>query len=483
MKYSIQLKILLYLSIILLIGFSLLTFAVYNTTWQNSQRIIKGDMIAAKKNLDLYLSQYRLVSNMDLSAATLPSEAENISRQLSTQIGSNVDIYSLQGEKLSYGSAPADDLDKTEDLAKAMKGEIAYTTNFRANQVMVSLSYPIGRPAVGILRYFKDYTQLYGDNQKFMDMICLFAAIIFFVIFIASYIFSTQITKPIKKLAKAAEEVSQGNYDLKLNIHLNDEIGYLASRFQLMMAKIREQIEIIQQDRDVLEQVQKENKKFFDNVTHELKTPITTIAGYAQAIEDLGIKEDEFTRKGLQSIINESSRLNHMVIELIELSKASSNKFSYEFTDLNLSELIEETSDEMMIKAKKYNIVLNCSIEQDLRLKGDRDRLKEVLINLIDNAIKYGNVNSVIQINACREKNVVWVGIKDQGPGIPEELRQKVFDPFFRVSEKTSRELGSTGLGLTIVKEIMEKHKGCIDIKSIPGEGTEVILRFESGVL
>ncbi|WP_040411066.1 HAMP domain-containing protein, partial [Desulfosporosinus sp. OT] len=173
--------------------------------------------------------------------------------------------------------------------------EIAYTTNDLNGRVLVSLSYPIGKPAGGVIRYVKDYTRLYEDNRKFMNMISLFAALIFAIISIASYLISAQITKPIKTLAKAAEEVSQGNYNPNLNIRLQDEIGYLAARFKMMVQKIREQIAVIQHDKDVLEQVQQENKRFFDNVTHELKTPITTIAGYAQAIRDLGIKDDEFT--------------------------------------------------------------------------------------------------------------------------------------------------------------------------------------------
>ncbi|EGW38745.1 histidine kinase-, DNA gyrase B-, and HSP90-like ATPase family protein [Desulfosporosinus sp. OT] len=107
--------------------------------------------------------------------------------------------------------------------------------------------------------------------------------------------------------------------------------------------------------------------------------------------------------------------------------------------------------------------------------------MKEVLINLLDNAIKYGHVNSVIEIRAGRQQELIWVSIQDQGPGIPEELRQRVFDPFFRVDTKASRESGSAGLGLTIVKEIIEKHNGSAEIMSRPGIGTEVILRFAGG--
>ncbi|WP_202798725.1 hypothetical protein, partial [Desulfosporosinus sp. OT] len=122
MKSSLQLKILIYYSLILFSGFSVLTFVVYNTTRQNSQWIIREDMIAAKRNLDVYLSQYLLFGNQDLTAASLPAEAPGISRQLSSQVGCSVELYSLQGKKLSYGSVPADGLAESKDLSQALKG-------------------------------------------------------------------------------------------------------------------------------------------------------------------------------------------------------------------------------------------------------------------------------------------------------------------------------------------------------------------------
>ncbi|WP_248923905.1 sensor histidine kinase [Paenibacillus hamazuiensis] len=483
MKYSIQFKILMYVSVIVFAGFSVLTYAAFHTTEQNTEGVVKADMIEIKKNLDIYLSQYLLFNNMEANEASILSEAEHISKQLTAQVGSAVDIYDMKGQKLSYGLAPYAGLGQSEDLSKATEGEVSYTTNFTGNQVIVSLSYPIKEAGIGIVRYYKDYTELFDYNQRFKRMISLFATVIFAVIFVTSYFFSKQITKPIMKLTEASEEVAEGNFNVDVDIASTDEIGHLSSRFKMMVRKIREQIDIIKQDRDKLEEVQKENKSFFDNVTHELKTPLTTITGYAQAISDLGIKDDEFTRKGLACIINESNRLNNMVIELIELSKASSKKFGYEFADVDLSGLIKETCEEMMIKGKKYNIAIESHAEDKLYMQGDKDRLKEVLINLIDNSIKYGNVNSIVHVHAYRQHNVIFIKVQDQGTGIPEELIEKVFDPFYRVSPKASRELGSSGLGLAIVKEIVERHKGHIEIISKWNEGTEVVLRFGSGDL
>lgn len=480
MRYSIQLKMLIYFSMIIFVGFSVLTFAAYHTTDQNTKSVIEGDMIEIKRNLDIALNQYMLINNVDINVDSIISEGENISKELTRQVGNTVDIYDMNGQKLSYSSTPAAVAQNTEDLVRAKSGEISFTTNYIEDKVIVSLSYPIEKSKAGIIRSYKDYTELYTYNQKFKRMMGLFACLIFVFTFVTSYIFSRQFTKPISKLAEASKEISMGNFNVDLDISSKDEIGDLSSRFKMMIHKISEQIDIIRKDRDMLEEIQKQNKSFFDNVTHELKTPLTTITGYAQSIEDLGIKDDEFTRKGLTSIINESNRLNHMVIELIEVSKASSTKFSYHFTHMNVSALIQETCEEMMIKGKKYNITIDYHMSGNVFLKADKDRLKEVMINLIDNSIKYGNVNSIIHIYAIQLQSEVVIKVIDEGVGIPEEFIKKVFDPFFKVSKKTSGELGSAGLGLSIVKEIVERHNGTIEIVSRLNEGTEVILRFGS---
>lgn len=483
MRTSIQLKVLIYFSIIIFVGFSVLTYAAYHTTEQNTKSVIKEDMIGIKRNLDIALNQYLLINNMDLNAASIRTDGENISKQLMKQVGNAVDIYASNGQKLSYIAAPNAAVENSEDLVKAMQGEISFTTNFIGDKVIVSLSYPIMPSKAGIVRYYKDYTELYTYNQKFKQLMGLFASLIFVCIFVTSYLLSRRFTRPIIKLAEASKEISNGNFQVEIDVRSQDEIGYLSSNFKMMVHQLNEQITIISEDRDMLEDMQKQNKSFFDNVTHELKTPLTTITGYAQSIEDLGIKDDEFTRKGLRSIINESNRLNNMVIELIELSKVTSKKISYNFAEINISALIQETCDEMMMKGKKYNIAIIVSAPNPVYLRADKNRFKEVMINLIDNSIKYGHVNSTIHIYAYERQSEVIIKVQDQGIGIPKESIERVFDPFVRLSKKTPSELGSMGLGLSIVKEIVERHGGTTEIVSHLNQGTEVTLRFGSEVV
>lgn len=481
MKYSIQLKILISFSIIIYLGLSALLFVSYKLTEQNDSNIIYHDMISAKKNMDQYLRQYFLLNNIEFSETALMSEAADISKQLSSATENRIDIYNLKGSRMSNNPEEQGSSADNRDLINAINGKISYAAYINGSNAKVSLSYPIqvNDSYIGILRYTKDYTQLFNNSKRFRTVINVFATCIFSIVFVVSIILSRQITKPIKKLTETSEKVADGNFDIQMEVNTDDEIGDLSNRFQMMVGRIKEQIEIIKEDRDILKKSQAQNKVFFDNVTHELKTPITVIMGYAQALKENRFSDEKLFDKSVTYILNESIRLNNMVVELLELSKTSSADFTYYFENMEVGRIVAQTCEEMKIKGKKYNIDIYCDIEDSLYINCDKDRIKEVLINLLDNSMKYGYVNSLIEVRAYKENNCVFISVKDKGEGIAEENVKKLFDPFYRVSKKASRDLGSAGLGLTIVKSIVEKHCGDIEIKSKIGEGTEVIISFE----
>ncbi|WP_251553943.1 HAMP domain-containing sensor histidine kinase [Neobacillus muris] len=479
MNYSLHHKMLLSLSMVTFIGLTSLLFAANKITEQNTSQMIKKDMIEVKNTLDIYLKQYFLIKDTDISKTSLESEAMNISNVLSSQIGSDISIYDASGNNLS-SRLRATNL-SNEDLTKAIHGKTAYSVNFSKNKVIVTLSFPIetNQQVLGIMRYSKNYTEQYQYDRKFQNTITIFAILIFIIIFITSMVLSRKITNPISKLTKSTEQISAGNFDLDIGVYSRDEIGELAGRFKKMALRIKEQIEIIELDRDALRESQAQNKVFFDNVTHELKTPLTTILGYAQVLQENGFSDKEFFDKGTSYIIKESNRLTQMVMEIIELSKGTSNDFTYYFQKVDLSLLVSETSDEMRLKSKKYHIRIDCDIQDHLYVVGDRDKLKEVLINILDNSIKYGNVNSTIRVIVFQEGNTITLKVIDQGEGIPVEQIDHLFQPFYRIAAKPGREKGSAGLGLSIVKSIVEKHNGTIQLKSKIHTGTEVEIQFK----
>lgn len=345
---------------------------------------------------------------------------------------------------------------------------------------MASLSFPVqsDRQLVGIVQLEKDYTDLYQRNMRFQDTIKLFAATIFVFVFIASIFISRKITQPIRVLTKRSAEVAQGSLNADIQIATKDEIGELAASFTVMIDRVREQIDVIERERDEVKQVQARSKVFFDNVTHELKTPLTTILGYAQILRDNGFTDPDFFDKGMNYIIKESRRLNTMVADILEVSVSSAVIENYHFERVDVSDIIREACEDMSIKAGKYNIGIHYELEEELYVRGDRDKLKEVFLNLLDNSVKYSDVNSIIEVQSTREEQTIAILIQDQGEGIGAEALNHVFEPFYQDKGMNRIEKGSAGLGLSIVKNIVERHGGTVEMKSIIREGTQVMIRL-----
>ncbi|MCE3200124.1 sensor histidine kinase [Paenibacillus sonchi] len=460
MKFPIQFKLVVVFSIIIFVGLSAMLFVSYRVTEQNMYRIINEDMINTKTNLDIYINQYFLVHKKRMSKESLISEKNRLSQELTAGIGGPVTIFYLTGDKSQVESALS---------------QTTYTINRLDRQVIVTLSSPIllKQSTIGLLKYQKDYSQLYQRNTRFQSIIKMFAALIFSFIFIASIFISRKITKPIRELTEGSNEVTLGNFDIDITISSRDEIGELARRFQIMINHIKNQIGIIKQERDEVRQTQAKSKVFFDNVTHELKTPLTTILGYAQIVKENGFTDAPFFEKGLNYIINESQRLNQTVVDILQLSQSAALNTAYRFENVDLSDILKEACEDMQIKARKYNIDIHFELQEGLIVLGDRDKLKEVFLNLLDNSVKYGYVNSMIQVKSLKDGAFAVVKVKDEGEGIPAEHLNHVFEPFYRGKRNTPKEKGSAGLGLAIVKNIVDDHGGSIDLRSTFNEGTE----------
>ncbi|KAJ51203.1 signal transduction histidine kinase [Clostridium tetanomorphum] len=244
-----------------------------------------------------------------------------------------------------------------------------------------------------------------------------------------------------------------------------------------MVKKISDQIITIQKDRDNLIEINNYKKQFFDNVTHELKTPLTTILGYAEIIQENAFTDKDFFNTGISHIINESKWLHNMVISLLELSK-DSFVIEEEFKEIDIGNLLKDTCNVIKLKAKRYGNKILYEANENICVYGNSDKLRQVFINIIDNAIKYGYSDSPIKVNITAKKDFAEINIINNGDGIAKEHISQIFNPFYRVDKIKSRELGSCGLGLSISKTIVEKHKGKIEVFSQLYKETTVIVRL-----
>ena len=231
---------------------------------------------------------------------------------------------------------------------------------------------------------------------------------------------------------------------------------------------------------DITEHVKLDNmqKELVADVSHELKTPITSIMGYADTLLE-GEYDKETQEKFLNVIASEARRMARLVTDLLTLSRYDSNKNKIKKEAFDLGELVKKCQDKLAIEIKKKKHKVNCFVTADVPpVLADKDDIERVVLNILSNSIKYTPDNGEIKIYVGFVYNDAYIKIFDNGIGIPEEDLGRIFERFYRVDKARTREMGGTGLGLSIAKEILDKNGGSIDIKSVVGQGTEVVVRI-----
>jgi two-component system, OmpR family, phosphate regulon sensor histidine kinase PhoR len=220
-------------------------------------------------------------------------------------------------------------------------------------------------------------------------------------------------------------------------------------------------------------------KDFVANVSHELKTPVTSIKGFSETLLD-GAMNNQDTLEAFLSIINkESERMQSLIQDLLDFSKIEQQEFKLNIQDFDLYELINEVITMLNKKAKSKDIRLELEFQrEELYIQGDHDRLKQVFINLISNAILYTPPKGFVKVSLFNHEKSVKIHVKDSGVGIKQEEIPRIFERFYRVDRARSRDSGGTGLGLAIVKHLVEAHHGNISVRSTLGEGSEFIIEL-----
>jgi len=298
----------------------------------------------------------------------------------------------------------------------------------------------------------------------------IFTNIIIVIIF--SYIISIKFKKVLLRLKKATEfikQIEKHNITTPLKINdKNDELSQLEKALNQLEENISNETKKIQK----LERVRSE---FLGNVSHELRTPIFSIQGYIETLKDGAINDPEVNYTFLNKIEKHAERLSNLVSDLIEISKIESGELKLSYRFFNILELVPIVIEEMNPLANAYDVKITYNYspnKNNITVFADKEKIRQVFVNLIENAIKYNKKGGLVSIDLYEESNQVNITVSDTGIGIPEEHHIRIFERFYRVDKNRSREIGGTGLGLAIVKHIIEAHKGKISVQSKVGEGS-----------
>jgi len=431
MKSMYTRLVLIFISVILLS--LVITFFISSKYFiKHVETEVQGDLIDVGEN---FISIYSKQDNQNGVDATLQILSKNF----------YISLYDESGKIVLKNTAQKKKNIKKEQVLSVLNKRDVQTKG-----------YLIGLPFEKDGHRYALFIQPNIDRGFFkMRRVLFFSLLTTLIIGSVTFLFVAKLlVKPVKELIRATKELAKGNYDVQVTIKRKDEIGLLASNFNLMTNKLNK-----------LEEMRSE---FVSNVSHEIQSPLTSIKGFAKVLRNKQLTEEK--KEHYLSIIEaESERLSMMSERLLKLASLDSEQHPFQPTTYKLDEQIRKIilALEPHWESKKLQLVLNLP---QTEIVADRLLLEQVWINLLQNAIKFSSIAGYIKVDILELDHTIQVVISDSGLGISKEDIERIFERFYQADR--SRNKKGTGLGLSIVQKIIEIHHGKIDVESVVGKGT-----------
>lgn len=326
---------------------------------------------------------------------------------------------------------------------------------------VLSVSAPITEDyrVKGYVVIHKSMNEILAFTNQLLNISYIMMLILFLLSLIILFFFTQMVYIPLRKITKATEQYASGNLHYQFQVDSNDEMGYLAASLSYMASELAKGDD--------------NQKKLVANVSHDFRSPLTSIKGYSEALLD-GTIPPEMASKYLGVIKDESDRLIKLTNNLLTLNNLNTEGMILDITDFDINEIIRKSVATFEGTCRNKRISLRLVLTGDeLYVKGDVGKIQQVLYNLLDNAIKFSHKDSSIKLETQEKHNKVLISVKDQGIGIPKESVRLVFDRFYKTDISRGKDKKGTGLGLSITREIIRAHGENINVISTEGEGSE----------
>lgn len=435
-------------------------FATIDYTERKEARLLyrQSSLIAGN-----YASNY-LDANISLS------EFQSYLSTASTYSSSEIWLVDIWGNLLVSSRDPMIGINSTkQDYTKIADFDISVFGNkyygvgtfFQKDEETLCVFSPItnGYKIKGYVIIHKPVSDVTKDNNEFMVIVIATVSIIYltaslFLLFFAFYIYH-----PLRKITKAADSFAKGDFSKKIDVRSSDEIGHLANSLNYMATE--------------LDSLEEDQRKFVSNVSHDFRSPLTSIKGYVEAMQD-GTIPVEMQDKYLNIILYETERLNKLTKSLLDLNQFGHRGIRLDIADFDINWMIKTTIQTFEGTCQKKNITFDLVLTgKELLVTGDMTKIQQVLYNLIDNATKFSKNGGIIKIETNIKNDKLFVSVKDSGIGIPSDSLSKIWDRFYKTDLSRGKDKRGTGLGLSIVKEIITAHNENINVVSTEGVGTE----------
>ncbi|MGN0370153.1 MAG: sensor histidine kinase [Butyrivibrio sp.] len=383
---------------------------------------------------------------------------------ISSYMDSNIMIISESGNVLlsTYSSAPDEipQFDPTDTGSKNyLTGDFYGVYDEEQLTVFYPIVYSFSVRGYAVLSKPMSLIQAEANETFNYNYISMLITVAFYGILII--LFAISISRPLKKIILTTNRYAKGDFSRKADLHRNDEIGRLSDSLDYMAAEIKNLGDY--------------QKKFIANISHDFRSPLTSIKGYLEAMLD-GTIPPEMQEKYLNIVISETERLTKLTNNLLTLNNMNDNGMVLDISDFDIVSVMKQTLETFEGRCSKRHIQFKLVLsDKVLMVNADMQKIQQVIYNLVDNAIKFSNNDSSIILSATENGDKVMISIKDFGIGIPKESISKIWDRFYKTDLSRGKDKKGTGLGLSIVKDIINAHKEYIDVVSTEGVGTEFI--------
>jgi histidine kinase len=400
---------------------------------------------------------------------------KRIDKQLSKS--GSTSLVVRKGDKVIYQSLKIKGLENDDLPPFGFYGEVELVEEVDNQYVTIKKSdFFFPDNSVGSLFFVTDANSI----AKFVRSsfpILFFGLILILIVTngLLTFYVSRSIIRPIRELQKAAKQMKEGDLNNPIEVYSKDELGQLAQGFEEMRIRLKESIE-------KLLAYEENRKELIANISHDLKTPITTIKGYVEGIRDGVANSPERMERYVQTIYAKSIDLDHMIDELFLYSKLDLQRLPFNFERIPFDDYLVDFVEELRFDLEKKMVEIHLDIEKNgnYLVMVDREHLKRVITNIVDNSLKYiGKEHKILSFHLTTEDSQILFSMNDNGPGIEEENLPLIFERFYRADLARGTEKGGSGLGLSIAKRIIEEHHGAIWAESLKGQGTTIFIKLK----
>ncbi len=353
----------------------------------------------------------------------------------------------------------------SRDVIRCYKGENITKYDRKKNYIEIVLPVTnIDKTTIGILHVTFSTRDIEYSLANISKKVSIAVVIIFFVVILFASLCAMRIVKPFTKLENTFEKVSEGYLDNKLSLDGYTETEKIAGAYNHMLDKMKE--------------VEESRQEFVSNVSHELKTPITSIKVLADSLMMQEEVPNEIYKEFFGDIVNEIDRENEIITDLLTLVRLDKKTSSLNLKSLNINELVELILKRLRPIAAEKNVEIILESFRPIVADVDEVKMTSAITNLVENAIKYNVMDGWVRVTLNADHKYFFIRVSDSGIGIPKEAQDRVFERFYRVDKTRARQTGGTGLGLAITKNIIQLHNGAVKVYSNEGEGTTFMVRI-----